>query len=142
MQKRKYSMRFTQPSLTQQHSKDEVDINLIMARYIKTGVIDHVAKYQPQYTENSQQDYHQSMNIILKSNEMFAELPSSVRKQFSNDPAAFLDFVNDESNHDKLQDMGLTNTPPNTTPNPDPPADKPPEPKITPDDPAPASTTS
>ena len=50
--KRPYSITFTQPTLAQQHSKDEVDINLIMARYIKTGVLDHVAKYQPQYSEN------------------------------------------------------------------------------------------
>lgn len=108
---RKNSIRFTQPSLTQQHSKDETDINNIMARYIKTGVIDHVSKYQPQYTENTEADYHASMNIVLKANQMFSELPAAIRKQFQNDPASFLDFVNDENNHDKLQEMGLTNKP-------------------------------
>ena len=74
LKNRRFSITFTQPSLTQQHSKDETDINKIMARYIKTGVIDHVAKYQPQYTENSEVDYHNSLNIILKADEMFSEL--------------------------------------------------------------------
>lgn len=104
----KFAITFTQPTLAQQHTKDAVDINQIMARYIKTGVLDHVTKYQPQYTDNTMQDYQQSQNIIIKADLMFSELPSQVRKNFGNDPAAFLDFVSDESNHDKLAEMGLT----------------------------------
>ena len=80
-----------------------------MARYIKTGVIDHVAKYQPQYTQNSEADYHQSMNIIREADEMFLDLPSQVRQKFENDPAKFLDYVNDPENHEKLHEIGLTN---------------------------------
>lgn len=108
---RPHSKTFTQPTLAQQHSKDEVDINNIMARYIKTGVIDHVARYQPQYTENTMQDYHESLNIIHKANAMFSDLPSAVRKQFDNDPAKFMDFVHNPDNHSKLREMGLTETP-------------------------------
>lgn len=104
----KFAIKFTQPTLAQQHTKDAVDINQIMARYIKTGVLDHVTKYQPQYTDNTMQDYQQSQNIIIKADLMFSELPSQVRKNFGNDPAAFLDFVSNEANHDKLAEMGLT----------------------------------
>ncbi len=126
---RKYAITFSQPTLTQQHSKDETDINKIMARYIKTGVIDHVAKYQPQYLDNTDIDYHQSQNIIIKADAMFSELPSSVRREFSNDPAAFLKFVNDPENHDKLEDF--------INPRPENPS----ETKITPEQPAAAATT-
>lgn len=108
----KYAIKFTQPTLAQQHSKEEVDINNIMKRYIKTGVIDHVTKYKPQYTENTMQDYQTSQNIIIKADNMFQELPSQVRKQFDNDPGRFLEFVSDEKNHDKLAEMGLNNAPP------------------------------
>ncbi len=104
---RTHAIKFTQPTMTQQHSKDETDINKIMARYIKTGVIDHVAKYQPQYLDNNDLDYHQSQNIIIKADAMFAELPSSVRRKFLNNPAEFLKFVSDEKNHEKLADLGL-----------------------------------
>lgn len=141
---RKHAIKFTQPTLTQQHSKDEVDINNIMARYIKTGVIDHVAKYSPQYTENTSTDYHQAMNIVLKADTMFGELPSTVRKQFDNNPAEFLTFVNDEKNHDKLAEMGLTNkstmSPTGDNPPPQPPV-QPTQVTPTPTEPAPASTT-
>ena len=87
-----------------------------MARYIKTGVIDHVAKYEPQYSVNTDVDYHQSMNIIIKADEMFGDLPSAVRKQFENDPAQFLKFVSNPDNISKLAEMGLTDQPYNPTP--------------------------
>jgi len=112
---RKHSIKFTQPTLTQQHSKDQVDINNIMKRYIKTGVLDHVAKYQPQYRDNNATDYQESMNIVIKADEMFSELPSQARKHFDNDPAAFLDFVQDPANHHKLHELGLTETLPSVS---------------------------
>jgi len=130
---------FTQPTLTQQHSKDEVDINNIMARYVKTGVLDHVSKYQPQYIETTQCDYHESMNIIRKADEMFLDLPATVRKKFDNDPGKFLTFVENPENHSKLAEMGLTKTP-ISPPGDNPPTDPAPCPTTeTPSDPAPAS---
>lgn len=138
---RPHSITFTQPTLTQQHSKDEVDINKIMARYIKTGVIDHVAKYQGQYTDNNETDYHTSQNILIKADAMFAELPATVRKNFDNDPASFLQFVSNEENHSKLQEMGLTNTPPSPLSDNTPATDLPVKPtkaKAAPGEPAPA----
>jgi phage internal scaffolding protein len=38
---------------------------------------------------------------------MFNDLPSSIRSRFGNDPAAFLDFVNDEGNADEMIKLGL-----------------------------------
>ena len=131
---------FSQPSLTQQHSKDEVDINNIMARYVRTGVLDHVQKYQPQYTENTGMDYHTSMNMIRKADEMFLDLPSQAREQFGNDPAKFMDFVHNPENHGQLAEMGLTQnqmSPPSD--NPPPPPAKPAEQKKPTSEPAPAS---
>jgi len=136
--------KFTQATLAQQHAKDEVDINNIMKRYRKTGIIDHVAKHQGSYGEHDGIDYHSSMNIIRKADEMFLELPSQVRKEFGNDPAEFLDFVDNSANIERLSEMGLTNTPstPTSTTSespPDPPVVKPTK---TPSDPAPASPES
>lgn len=142
--KRLHSITFSQPTLTQQHSKDEVDINLIMARYIKTGVIDHVAKYSGQYLDNQAIDYHESQNTLIAADAMFLELPSSVRAQFKNDPAEFLTFVSNEENHSKLAEMGLTKTPPITAPAEPPPTDPPvkPSPETTSDPSAPAPAPS
>jgi len=143
---RKHSKTFTQPTLTQQHSKDEVDINNIMARYVKTGVIDHVNKFQGQYTENRETDFHTAQNIISRANSMFLELPSQVREKFHNDPGAFVEFVENPDNHDKLYEMGVANSKPksptsdnNTTPPASPPV-QPNEPESTPPAPAAAAT--
>ena len=42
---------------------------------------------------------------------MFEELPSQIRKKFNNDPAQFLDFVQNENNKDALYEMGLALAP-------------------------------
>lgn len=94
---------------TQQQFKDECDINNIMARYQVTGVVDHVAKYEGQYGEIPEIDYHQAMSVIADANSMFEELPSTVRDHFGNDPAKFLAFCEDEANIDKLREWNLAN---------------------------------
>ena len=109
--KREHSILFTQKSKTQQHSKDEVDVNKIMERYTRTGVIDHVNKHQPFYGDIPSDSYHESMNIVADANSMFQELPATVRKYFQNDPSNFLSYVQDPDNAEKLQEMGLTTTP-------------------------------
>lgn len=135
---RPFAMTFTQKSRVQQHQKDETDINKIMARYVKTGVIDHINTHQPHYGDNTALDYQQSLNIILHAENMFAELPAQARKHFDNNPETFLKFVEDPSNHDKLYDLGLSNSPmkPETTPDP---LVKPAEPKAATSEPAAAA---
>jgi len=86
-------------SRTQQSFRDETDINQIMAKYQKTGIIDHVNEHGPRYGDQpSAPDYHTAMNLVADTNSMFEELPSSVRADFDNDPSQFLDYVADEGN--------------------------------------------
>ena len=54
---------------------------------------------------NTATDYHESMNILIKADEMFSELPSSVRLKFNNDPASFLTFVNNPNNLPALAEI-------------------------------------
>lgn len=96
------------PSLAKQSFQKECDINTIMSKYQKTGLISHVAKHQGSYDDlPTQIDYHASQNAIIAADAAFASLPSSVRSQFQNDPAAFLDFAQDPSNEDEMREMGL-----------------------------------
>lgn len=106
--RRKHAIYFTEPTRTQQHQKDAVDINNIMKRYVKTGIIDHVNKYQGQYGDIPALSYHEAMNQVIRADEMFLDLPSQVRKRFDNDPSQFLAYVQDPANADSLHDMGLT----------------------------------
>lgn len=111
---RKHAIVFTEPSQTQQHQKDETDVNKIMRRYVKTGVIDHVNKNQPHYADVKYCDYHEALNQIQHAEDLFLELPAQARKGFENDPGLFLEYVQNPENVDKLYDMGLTNWPYNS----------------------------
>ena len=103
---------FTDESRTKQSFKDESDINLILRKYEKTGLVDHVNRFRGDYTDLTQvQDYHTSMNQIIAAKEAFASLPSGIRNRFANDPAQFVEFVSDENNRDEMQKMGLLEEP-------------------------------
>ncbi len=96
------------PSMTQQNFKDETDINNILAKYAKTGLIDHINKYGGHYSEMpDESDFHAAMNLVTNAQSMFAELPSGIRANFDNDPALFLDFLDDPENRDEAIEMGL-----------------------------------
>jgi len=106
-----------QPSRTHQSMKDECDINRIMLKWQKTGVIEHANTYEGSYGDFSAitGDYHEHMNIVLAANEMFETLPSTVRKKFQNDPGQFLDFVSDDSNREEMISLGLLDAPLDTS---------------------------
>lgn len=103
---------FVKPSLTRQAHKQECDINEIVKRFRRIygdDCLDRVAGYcDGQYGDFSEVvDYRTALDQISQARASFDALPAIVRKQFDNDPAVFLDFVNDPANLTKLQDMGL-----------------------------------
>lgn len=117
--------------LTKQSMRDECDINLIMKKYAKTGVLEHQRQYRGDYSEFEAIDFHEAMNAITAANAMFMELPAKVRAQFGNDPGSFVDFVTDPENLEAVQKMGLapaSNAPPpkGVKPAPEPPSEPPP----------------
>lgn len=94
-------------SLTRQDAKDECDINQIVDKFQRTGVIDHRNKYEAKYGFADSNDLHQAMNLITEAQQMFDELPSKARKRFNNDPGQFLDFVQDPANINEMETLGL-----------------------------------
>lgn len=94
-------------SRTKQSFKRECDINVIMASYQKDGAIGHLNRHGADYGFATSLDFSESMRVVVKAQEMFEDLPSSIRTRFGNDPALFLDFVQDDDNHDEMVEMGL-----------------------------------
>lgn len=95
-------------SRAKQQFRDECDINVLMKKYEKGIAITHLNRYEGKYEDVSQAvDYHEAHNIVIKAQEAFGSLPSSVRAQFENDPGRFMDFALDERNRDELVKMGL-----------------------------------
>jgi len=110
-----------EPTLAQQHARDECDINTIVRRFGLTGELPSNVRV-PQYGDFTHTtDYHTAMNAVLAANEAFMQLPADVRTRFNNDPGALVDFVSDESNRAEAAKLGLvvgsSNEP---TPNPAP----------------------
>lgn len=100
------------PGLTKQSHNPECDINQIMAKFLKTGLIEHRNTHAENYGFATSDDYHKSLNILHLANQMFDDLPSKARTKFKNDPAEFLDYVQNPDNEDSLYDLGLTSYPP------------------------------
>ena len=97
-------------SLTESYHKDDCDINRIMKKFETTGVIEHARQFGGQYGDfMGAGDYHAAMNSILAAQEMFDTVPAKLRARFGNDPAAFLEFVQDPENADQLVELGLAN---------------------------------
>lgn len=83
---------------TVQAFKDTCDINCILARAKKVGVIDHVVQYQPEYGVISAMDFETAFNTVKEAKQMFAELPAQVRANFQNNVENFLAFMEDPEN--------------------------------------------
>jgi len=102
------SMEFPENSdVTDQSFKDECDINTIMARYQSTGELPVLNQGNAQWLDVSEMDFQSHMNFIIEAQDLFDQLPSSIRDRFGNDPGAFLGFCSDEANTVEIAKMGL-----------------------------------
>lgn len=91
------------PSRTKQSFKEECDVNNILRKYEKTGLITHVAAYKGRYEELPDPiEYQDALHAIRDAEVAFSSLPSKVRRYFNNDPAAFLSATSEE-----LIELGL-----------------------------------
>jgi len=97
---------------TKQSFAEESNINLIMKKYEKTGMLDHLNQHNGEYGDFiAAPDYHSAMNAIRIAGETFMSIPATVRAKFDNDPARFLAFVQDPENTEKMIEMGLARPP-------------------------------
>lgn len=112
---------FTEPTRTQQHFKDETDINKIVARAIQTGdaTVFTAAERGSYYDCSTFSDYQDALQVIADIDEDFFSLPSSLRRHFNDDPDAYVAFMADPQNYDKAVELGLlegSGEPPAATP--------------------------
>lgn len=98
-------------SRTQQHFADECDINYIVNRFNKTGVVTHLATTAQQFMEIDPITLQEALNQSIEAQESFDSLPSKVRQAFGNDPMEFLNAVHDPNSKDKLIELGLIAAP-------------------------------
>lgn len=106
--RRRVQFKTTGPSRTKQEFRDECDINKIMSRYEKTGILNHVNKYQGQYGDFSNvTTYEDAFDQLQKANEMFMTLPARVREKFQNEPQNFIKYMEDPKFYQEQLKLGL-----------------------------------
>lgn len=97
-----------QPSMTQQQFKNQCDINQILKKFEKTGMVTHVRNNQGAYGDFSTiKNFQDNLNLVINAQNAFDSLPAQIRKRFSNNPSLLLEFVQDDSNYNEALKLGL-----------------------------------
>lgn len=100
--------------MTQQHMGQECDINTIMAKAMKTGILQSPGQRPklPTYGDFSEigtfQDAH---NLVMQARESFMKFPAIIRKKFNNDPGQMLAFLENPENKEEAIKIGLIDAP-------------------------------
>lgn len=95
-------------SMTRQEFAEECDINYLIDRYEKVGVISHMNATPPQFLDVSEvPDLLEAQRILAAAGEAFMTLPAKVRREFDNDATQFVMFAQDPANVAKMREWGL-----------------------------------
>ena len=100
-------LRCLDDSLTQQQFKEESDINTIVDRFLKSGVLPTAAS-MPQYVDyEGVFDFQSAMNVVKAADDNFMRLDAKVRARFNNSPQVFLEFFANPDNAEEAVRLGL-----------------------------------
>ena len=103
----KAGLKCEDPSLTQQQFKEESDINTIVDRFMKSGVLPTPAN-MPQYVDfEGIFDFQTAMNAVRAADENFMRMDAKVRSRFNNSPQEFLEFFANPENIPEAIRLGL-----------------------------------
>jgi phage internal scaffolding protein len=96
-----------EPSLAQQHFKDECDINNILRQFNITGLLPE-SPLSPRYGDfTGIGDYHTALNRVIAAQDEFEALPAQIRARFDNDPAQLIEFLENSENRPEAEELGL-----------------------------------
>jgi phage internal scaffolding protein len=98
-------------STTEQSHKDELKMENILSKYHHSLAQEHRLDHRGMYGFASSATLTEAMEVVHTARDMFNELPSAIRNKFENDPAKFLDFVQDEANAKEMVSLGLATDP-------------------------------
>lgn len=92
---------------TKQSFKEQCDVNKIVEKFARTGLIAHLAQGVPRFMDVSElPDYRTALTQVKKAQLYFEDLPANVREVFDNDVARFVDWMSTKS-LDELEAMSM-----------------------------------
>jgi phage internal scaffolding protein len=98
-----------EPSLTQQHFKDECDINNILRQFNVTGLLPE-NPLSPRYGDfTGITDYQSALNAVMAAEDEFMSLPAELRARFNNEPEQLINFLENPENRSEAEQLGLVN---------------------------------
>ena len=93
---------------TEQSHRDACDVNKLVARYEKTGVLPQVADRKCWYGDFSNvKDYQVALNQLNNAQILFDNLSVKVRNRFDNDVSKLLSFLDKKSNLAEAIELGI-----------------------------------
>ena len=105
-------------AVTRQEFAEDADVNVLMARFEKTGQLpSNVGAQAPAYLDVSEvPDLMTALSVVEDAKRAFMTLPARTRAEFENDPMQFVAFAEDPQNLDQMRKWGLA--PPAAVPEP------------------------
>ena len=113
------SIKFTEPSMTQQHCVGACDLNDIvdsnfnfrdpgyLNRLVKAGLVrDPKTATYGDFSQAGITDFQEALNTVKESRAKFMMLPAKARDYFENSPAKFLEFVSKKDTDDSVFKKG------------------------------------
>lgn len=99
----------TGPGLTKQEFRKNADVNEIVKRGQALGYLDNVnPNVQPVFADVSTIGTFRDLVVRMNNAKAaFMSLPAHVRSRFGNDPANLVEFLQDDSNADEAEKLGL-----------------------------------
>ena len=92
------------PSMTRQSETKACDVNEIVKRFDRTGVITHLQSAQGVYADVSDiGSYSEAIQTVQDAQKAFYALPSGLRAHFDNDPAAYVDWATSATEDERNQ---------------------------------------
>lgn len=106
--RKRQSIDCSEPKLTDQSDKKNCDINVIVERFNRTGVLPHIQN-TGEYIDNTKipQTLTDALDHVIEFREFFESLPVKLRKEMNFDPRNYEAFVNNPDNYDILKKNGL-----------------------------------
>lgn len=92
---------------TEQHHKNECDVNTIIRKYDKTGLISHISRFEASFGNLTGLDYKEAMDTVVNAQNEFNALPGEIRERFQNTPQKFLEFCENPDNRQEAIELGL-----------------------------------
>ena len=94
--------------VTEQSHRETVKIQNILKKYRATGDPSMLNVKEGTYGDYTQApDFVEAQQIIAEAKSAFDAIPAQIRRQFDNDPAKYLAFMQDPKNKEAIAELGL-----------------------------------